>query len=102
MTSTLPWRRMILHLSHIFLTEGRTFIIISFRFMRELSILHAQPQTSVFLHCLGGHASSLLCLRSLGSNLHRGKERCNRFRGLLGVLNARASNARIEGTYLKR
>ena len=27
MTRTLPWRRMILHLSHIFLTEGRTFII---------------------------------------------------------------------------
>jgi len=26
MTSTLPWRRIILHLSHIFFTEGLTFI----------------------------------------------------------------------------
>jgi hypothetical protein len=26
-TSTAPWRRMILHFSHIGLTEGRTFTI---------------------------------------------------------------------------
>jgi hypothetical protein len=27
MTSTAPWRRMILHFSHIGLTDGRTFMI---------------------------------------------------------------------------
>jgi hypothetical protein len=27
MTSTRPWRRMILHFSHIGLTDGRTFMI---------------------------------------------------------------------------
>src|SRR4029077_19397191 len=27
MTSTRPWRRMILHFSHIVLTDGRTFMI---------------------------------------------------------------------------
>jgi hypothetical protein len=27
MTSTTPWRRMILHFSHIGLTDGRTFMI---------------------------------------------------------------------------
>jgi len=26
MTSTAPWRRMILHFSHIGLTDGRTFM----------------------------------------------------------------------------
>jgi hypothetical protein len=26
-TSTTPWRRMILHFSHIGLTDGRTFMI---------------------------------------------------------------------------
>jgi len=27
MTSTRPWRRMILHFSHIGLTDGRTFMV---------------------------------------------------------------------------
>src|ERR1044071_5194744 len=27
MTSTAPWRRMILHFSHIGLTDGRTFMV---------------------------------------------------------------------------
>jgi hypothetical protein len=27
MTSTAPWRRMILHFSHIGFTDGRTFMI---------------------------------------------------------------------------
>ena len=43
MTRILPWRRMILHLSHIFFTEGRTFIIASFRFPYDSTILHGQP-----------------------------------------------------------
>ena len=43
MTSTLPWRRMILHLSHIFLTEGRTFIISSFRLMVLVRYIYTQP-----------------------------------------------------------
>ena len=49
MTSTLPWRRMILHLSHIFLTEGRTFIIASFRLCVLISICYAQPQARIVL-----------------------------------------------------
>src|SRR3954466_2791233 len=28
MTSTAPWRRMILHFSHIGLTDGRTFMVL--------------------------------------------------------------------------
>ena len=48
MTSTLPWRRMILHLSHIFLTEGRTFII-NLPFGMCVSFYsHTQPQVMVF------------------------------------------------------
>lgn len=43
MTNTLPWRRMILHLSHIFLTEGRTFIVLTFPVVRTYLYLLAQP-----------------------------------------------------------
>jgi len=32
MTRTTPWRRTTLHLSHIFFTEGRTFIVTPERF----------------------------------------------------------------------
>jgi hypothetical protein len=35
MTSTAPWRRMILHFSHIGLTDGLTFMIL-FRLVRRL------------------------------------------------------------------
>jgi hypothetical protein len=34
MTSTAPWRRMILHFSHIGFTDGRTFMIPFFDFGR--------------------------------------------------------------------
>lgn len=47
MTRILPWRRMILHLSHIFLTEGRTFMSFPFG-MRIVLYVHAQPLASVF------------------------------------------------------
>ena len=43
MTRTRPWRRMTLHLSHILLTEGRTFIVLPFGALLEL-YLNAQPQ----------------------------------------------------------
>ena len=43
----LAMRRMILHLSHIFLTEGRTFMSFPFG-MRIVLYVHAQPLASVF------------------------------------------------------
>jgi hypothetical protein len=54
MTKTLPWRRMTLHLSHIFFTEGRTFIFASFR-RSYRSLAYGQPQPIVFTptgHCV--------------------------------------------------
>lgn len=50
MTRILPWRRMILHLSHIFLTEGRTFISLSFRYA-DRSIRARPAAGDCFLSC---------------------------------------------------
>ncbi len=47
MTSTLPWRRIILHLSHIFLTEGLTFIS---SFCLSLSFPPFQPACLTYLY----------------------------------------------------
>ena len=46
----LAMRRMILHLSHIFLTEGRTFMSFPFG-MRIVLYVHAQPLGECFLSC---------------------------------------------------
>ena len=49
MTKTRPLRRMTLHFSQILLTEGRTFIALSFRMPdSRTSYLHTQPQVFVF------------------------------------------------------
>ena len=49
MTRTRPLRRMTLHFSQILLTEGRTFIALSFRKpYSRTSYLHTQPQVFVF------------------------------------------------------
>ncbi len=47
MTRTRPWRRTTLHLSHILLTEGRTFIGNPFGI--RLIYLHTQPQVRFFM-----------------------------------------------------
>ncbi len=47
MTRTRPWRRTTLHLSHILLTEGRTFIDNPFG-IRPV-YLHTQPQVRSFM-----------------------------------------------------
>jgi hypothetical protein len=41
-TSTAPWRRMILHFSHIGLTDGRTF---TGAFRKEDELGRAQPES---------------------------------------------------------
>jgi hypothetical protein len=55
MTRTRPWRRMTLHLSHILLTEGRTFIVLPFG-AYSLIYLHAQPQAP-FVQVKPAHAA---------------------------------------------
>ncbi len=75
MTSTLPWRRMILHLSHIFLTEGRTFIISSFRLMYLVLYIYTQPLVFVCYSMCNAVLRRLLsaCLRCFARAAHHAK-----------------------------
>src|SRR4051794_867547 len=57
MTSTAPWRRMILHFSHIGLTDGRTFMI---PFQRFGPVMDSGCRGSNRCHITdGAHAGAL-------------------------------------------